>query len=90
MKAIIYGSESAAKSALTKCNTITQGEPENLGRGPFAEVFPKPYTSIVPHPDGVQFALIADSKVEAKLKKNAVELTEDWFPNPLNTTTDNG
>ena len=90
MKAIIYSSESAAKSALAKCNTIEQGEPENLGEGPFAEVSPKPYTSIVPHPDGVQFALIADGKVEAKLKKNAVDLTEDWFTNPLNTSVDNG
>lgn len=86
MKAIIYKNEAQALEALQTCNSIPQGEVETIGDARRQGAYnPKPYTKMLTHPAGLQWAIVADSKVEKKLKEKGVTLTPDWFNAPNNT-----
>lgn len=84
MKGIIYTSLLDAENDLAICNTIPQGETEEIGGGEHATQPPIPYTYIIKKYNANEWAIIADEKVELKLGKVAVDIPNDWFaPNPM-------
>ena len=84
MKGIIYTSLLDAENDLAICNTIPQGETEEVGGGEHATQSPIPYTYIIKKYNYNEWAIIADEKVELKLGKVAVEIPNDWYAtNPM-------
>lgn len=84
MEGIIYTNIDEALQDLLLCKEISESSPVTVGTGIHFSHQVTNYTYIIKHPTSDRWSLIADEKVENRLNKISVTLTQDWFPqNPM-------